>query len=258
MKNHYIPVNNNIDKAIAFAQSLDQKFIKNNKIAQTPIYLETIDVLKNLQGQGWLINGVCEERSRNRKISSHYVKLEHPDFTIRTNKNTTEGIANLYISNSCSGKKPMNLDFGIHRLVCSNGLVRRDSFIEFNFKHNRTSMERIPMALQNINKNINKSLKEFEKLKSKELTPQQIDELATNAALLRFERNTVDYHQLLRSYRIEDEGNNLWNVYNRIQENLTKPNLLIDNDGNQIQGISNVREDIRINQDLFELVELYA
>ena len=76
MKNSFIPVNNNIDKTIAFAPSLDQKFIKSNDIKQTPIYIPTIGVIENLQNQGWKINGVCEQRSKNRKISNHYVKLE--------------------------------------------------------------------------------------------------------------------------------------------------------------------------------------
>lgn len=257
MKNHFIPVNNNIDKAIAFAQSLDQNFIKNNKIKQSPVYIKTVDILENLQGQGWLINGVCESKNKNRKVANHFVRLEHPDFTIKS-KNKTEGVSNLYITNSCSGTKPLNLDFGVYRLVCSNGLVRRDSYTEFNFKHNETSLKRIPITLQNINKDIQKSLQEFEKLKQKELTEAQIDELALNASLLRFERNTIDYQQLLKAYRNEDEGNSLWNVYNRIQENLTKSDLLIDRKGNSVKGINNAKEDIKLNQNLFDLVELYA
>jgi hypothetical protein len=79
--------------------------------------------------------------------------------------------------------------------------------------------------------------------------------LASNAARLRFEDNTVDVTQLLRSHRAEDEGNDLWSIYNRIQENLTKSNLLVDRDGKLISGTSSVQNDIKINQDLFELVE---
>lgn len=255
MKNKFIPINNNINKAIAFAPSLDQKFIKNSDIKQTPTYIQTVDVVENLQNQGWKINGVCEQRSKNRKISNHYVKLEHPDFTMYHKNGKTEGLANIYISNSCNGKSPLNLDFGIHRLVCSNGLVRRDSFMEYNFKHNEQSLRRMSISLQDINKHAQRILTEFNKLKDKELTPQEMMKLASKASKLRFEDGDIDTTQLLKAYRSEDEGNNLWNVYNRIQENLIKSNLLVDKDGRLVSGVNNVREDIFVNTKLVELVE---
>jgi hypothetical protein len=255
MKNKFIPISNNIDKAIAFAPSLDQKFIKNNSIEQTPTYIQTVDVIENLQNQGWKINGVCEQRGHNRKISSHYIKLEHPDFTMYHNNGKTEGLANIYITNSCNGKSPLNLDFGMRRLVCSNGLIRRDSYMERSFKHNEQSLRRIPIALQDINKHAQRILTEFNKLKHKELTPQEMMTLASKAAKLRFDDDTIHATQLLQSYRSEDEGNTLWNVYNRIQENLIKSNLLVDKDGRLISGVSNVKEDMLINTKLVELVE---
>ena len=257
MKNRFIPVNNNIDKTIAFAPSLDQKFIESSSIKQTPVYIQTIDVVKNLQDQGWKINGVCEQRAKNRKISNHYVKLEHPDFTIN-HKGKTEGLANIYVSNSCTGKSPLNLDLGMYRLVCSNGLIRKDSYMERNFSHTERSLKRIPIALQDINKHAKLILTEFEKLKYKELTPQEMMARASNAAKLRFEDDTIDYTQLLTAHRNEDEGNDLWSVYNRIQENLTKSNLLVDRDGKLISGTYNVQNDIKINKDLYQLVEEFA
>ncbi len=49
---------------------------------------------------------------------------------------------------------------------------------------------------------------------------------------------------LLRVSRLEDEGNNLWAVYNRIQENLT-------------YDVRNPDMDIKLNQQLFALAESY-
>lgn len=255
MKNRFIPVNNDIDKTIAFAPSLDQKFIERNDIKQTPVYIQTIDIIENLQNQGWKIQGVCEQRASNRKISNHYVKLEHPDFNIKS-KGKTEALANILISNSCSGKQPLNLDLGAFRLVCSNGLISKTSLMEHKFKHNNVSMQRIPLALESINNKAQILLEEFNALKNKELTPKQIMSLATNAAKLRFEEDTLDVSQLLTVRRAEDEGNDLWSVYNRIQENLTKANMLVDREGRTIPGTYNVANDIRVNQELFSLVSV--
>ena len=82
--------------------------------------------------------------------------------------------------------------------------------------------------------------------------------LASNAAKLRFEDDTIDHTQLLKAYRSEDEGNDLWSVYNRIQENLTKSNLLVDRDGKLVSGVQSVSSDIKINKDLYQLVEEFA
>jgi hypothetical protein len=50
MKNKFIPVDNNINKAIAFANTLDSNNIVNvQKIKQKPFYIPTMDVVERLQ-----------------------------------------------------------------------------------------------------------------------------------------------------------------------------------------------------------------
>ena len=46
MQYKFIPVNNNLDKAIAFANTLDPNYIKNvQRIKQKEFYIPTIDVV---------------------------------------------------------------------------------------------------------------------------------------------------------------------------------------------------------------------
>jgi hypothetical protein len=87
MKYKFIPVDNNIDKAIAFANTLDVNNIVNvQKIKQKPFYIETMDAVKMLQDEGWLLKGVAEQRGKNRKIASNYAQMHHPDFNILDKK----------------------------------------------------------------------------------------------------------------------------------------------------------------------------
>ena len=70
MRYKFIPVENNINKAIAFANTLDQSNIKNvQNIKQKPFYIDTLDVIKQLQSEGWEIRGVAEQRLKNRKVN---------------------------------------------------------------------------------------------------------------------------------------------------------------------------------------------
>jgi hypothetical protein len=98
----------------------------------------------------------------------------------------------------------------------------------------------------------------FDSLKNKELTSKQIMQFAAEALDLRFKDKNINAEQLLNVHRPEDEGNSLWAVFNRIQENLTKPNMLVDMNGRLIGGTSSVKQDIKVNQDLFQLAEAYA
>jgi len=261
MKNSYIPVNNSIDKALAFAPTLSESYRKTNqRITTKPKYIETIDVVNDLMKQGWLIDGVCENRNKSSfKIDSHYIKMSHPDLTMKTNSGKTECIANAYVGNSCNGTRAMNIDFGMYRQVCSNGLIRFDGEEVGKLPHNNKGIERYPIIMNKINELAAESISQFASLKEKELTISQIQKLTRDAMKLRFVgRSDISPNQLLTVRRPEDEGDNLWNIYNRIQENLTQPGMIVDTSGKLISGITSVQQDMEVNKSLFSLVHAYA
>jgi len=261
MKNSYIPVNNNIDKALAFAPTLSESFRKTNqRITTKPKYIETIDTIENLMKKGWNIDGVCENRNKSSfKIDSHFVKMSHPDLTMKTTSGKEEGIANLYIGNSCNGTKAMNIDFGMYRQVCSNGLIRFDGEEIGSIPHNNKGIERYPIIMNKVNEYAADAMESFAQFKSKELTTFQIQKLTRDALKLRFVgRSDINPNQLLTVHRPEDKGDNLWSIYNRVQENLTQPGMLVDQQGNLISGISSVTQDMDVNKSLFSLVHAYA
>ena len=81
--------------------------------------------------------------------------------------------------------------------------------------------------------------------------------LAIKAAELRFDnkREARQYaEQLLTVVRDEDKGNDIYTVLNRIQENLTQPNRIINENGIWLDGVNDINSDAHINQELFELV----
>ncbi len=103
------------------------------------------------------------------------------------------------------------------------------------------------------------AMEEFAQFKAKELTISQIQKLTRDALRLRFVgRSDINPAQLDKSHRPEDEGNQLWNIYNRIQENLVKPGMLVDAQGNLLSGVTNVLQDMDVNKQLFSLVHAYA
>jgi hypothetical protein len=247
MKYKFINVDNNIDKAIAFANTLDVNNIKNvQRIKQKPFYIETLDAIKMLQDEGWQLKGVAEQRGKNRKIASHYAQLHHPDFSVLNDKGKTEALASITISNSCNGAQPLNMDLGAFRLVCSNGAVRFDRAAESSIKHTEVNYRELPQIIAKMNDKAIILAEEINSMKRKQLSVEDMKKFAFEAARLRFDDMTnVNIEDILRVNRIEDEGNDVWTVFNRIQESLT-------------HNVANFNQDILLNKQLFALADQYA
>ncbi len=247
MKYKFIPVDNYINKAIAFANTLDSNNIKNvQRIKQKPFYIDTLDVVQRLQNEGWQLKGVAEQKGKNRKVSSNYVQMHHPDFSILNNKGKTEALASITLSNSCNGVQPLNMDLGAFRLVCSNGAVRFDRAAESQIKHTEINYRELPQIIAKLNNKAIILAEEINEMKRKQLSIDDMKKFAFQAARLRFDDVTdADVEEILRVNRIEDEGNDVWTVFNRIQESLTA-------------NVSNFNQDILLNQRLFALADQYA
>ena len=260
MKNSFIPVNNNIDKMLAFAPSLSQSYRQSQLIKSVPNYIETADVVNDLQKEGWKISGVCENRNKKtNKISDNYVKLYHPDLTMKNNQGQTECLSNVYLTNSTTGNTALQVHHGLFRLVCSNGAVRGIKEEVGNIPHTEKGIRDYQFTISNINTIAKQSLSYFDSFKNRILTSKQISNLAIDALKLRFKKSqNVNSQQLLNVHREEDKGDDLWTVFNRIQENLTKSNMMVDANGRLLTGTTSVKQDIAVNQKLYNLVEAYA
>ena len=247
MKYKFIPVDNNINKAISFANTLDNNNIRNvQRIKQKEFYIPTLDVVTKLQNEGWQLSGVAEQRGKNRKIDSNYVQLQHPDFAIQNNKGKDEAFTSITLSNSCNGSSPLQMDLGTYRLVCSNGLIAFEGFEKNKIKHTEINYQDLDRFVTSMNGKVNNLLTEVNKMKHKGLSIEDIKKLAIEAASLRYDDlSLINIDDLFAVNRVEDESNDLWTVFNRIQENLT-------------HDITNMKEDIKLNQQLFALAESFA
>jgi len=248
MKYKFIPVDNDINKAIAFANSLDVNNIRNvQKIKTKEFYIPTLDVITKLQHEGWQLKGVDEQRGKNRKISSNYVQMQHPDFAIKNSKGKDEAYTSVTISNSCNGAKPLQMSLGMFRQVCTNGLVAFDQHAESeNIKHIEINYRNLDRFIASVTNKTGKLLTEVNEMKHRGLSIEDMRKLATEAARLRYnDLEDINIDDLLTVNRVEDESNDLWTVFNRIQENLT-------------HDVNNMNEDIRLNKQLFSLANQYA
>jgi hypothetical protein len=100
------------------------------------------------------------------------------------------------------------------------------------------------------------------KFKTKQLTQAQKEQFALEALGLRFdaEDKTFNVDEFLTPTRKEDQGDDLWSVYNVVQEKLVN-GMFQYGSGFKIRKarkIKNFQQDITLNADLYKLALQYA
>ena len=252
----YIPVYDNIDKAIAFAPSLDTNYLKKLNLNTNPNYVPTMELIEPLRKDNWKISHVAQIRDKKTdKVKSHFIKLFHPEMgsSLKIEKGGGDTIPNIIINNSSDGNKNLFADFGMTRMVCSNGAISRETQHVFSLQHKSDTRALIPFFLNNIQSNILKTYEGFQKLQELSLSSKKLDFITKKAVKLRNDFSNVDPHTLLTVRRQEDEGTSAYILFNRIQENLTKSNLVVDRFGKLITRELSVDADLIINKKLNEL-----
>jgi hypothetical protein len=162
-------------------------------------------------------------------------------------------------TNSHNGIKKMTINTGIYRLVCSNGLVVPTSINQsISIKHLEdltdsfndiiinSFYEKIPVIMNNINK-----------MKDRMLTSDEIDNFAYNALQIRFINAIgININDVVKPSRIEDYADDLWTVFNVVQEKLIRGGIKLPTNRHSRPN-NNFVNDNTINTKLWELAEQY-
>jgi hypothetical protein len=109
------------------------------------------------------------------------------------------------------------------------------------------------------------TIKTLNSLTEVQLTEEQKMDFAMKAIGIRFEKGNAEVlpQELLIPMREQDKGSDLWSVFNVVQEKLVrggfKYTLREGRRANRTaRRISNFTQDIRINEQLFDLAKSYA
>jgi hypothetical protein len=112
-------------------------------------------------------------------------------------------------------------------------------------------VEKLPLTVDSMNQ-----------FKSKQLSEDQKQQFALEALGLRFdtENKTFNVDEFLTPTRKEDSGNDLWSVFNLVQEKLV--NGMFDYSSasktRKARRIKNFQQDVALNTELYKLALQYA
>ena len=222
-----------------------------DKYIQTP----TIRVVEDLINLGWEVTKAEEVKARkNKGFQKHLLVFRHPEITIK-GANGDDSFPQILLTNSHDGKAAFNFRVGIFRMVCSNGLVISDAdFGVMSIRHMNYTFESLQSKVAEMIGKLPGLVQKINLFKSKELTEPQMIDFATKASQLRTKK-TVNIMDVLTPTRTEDVGNDLWLVFNRVQEKILGGSYT--SGGRKARSVKNFQQDIKINEQLFELAESY-
>jgi hypothetical protein len=186
----------------------------------------TGELVKKLNDAGFSLVNIRNRKARkNDGYQAHQLVFEHKDIKLAYDDLNREMRPQIYISNSYDGTTRFMIGGGFIRFVCENGLIAGDIFASMRQKHIGIDTDDVMNILDHLIYMFQGPMTQYVSfLKSTEISDVQRLELARRALELRFanEKRFVggEYDKLLTVRRPEDSENTLWNVLNRIQENL--------------------------------------
>ncbi|EBV1275774.1 DUF945 domain-containing protein, partial [Salmonella enterica subsp. enterica serovar Oranienburg] len=199
----------------------------------------------------------CQSRVRDpgrRDYTKHMLRLR------RAGQITGQQVPEIIILNSHGGESSFQLLPGVFRSVCTNSLVCRQSFGEIRVPHRGDIVGKVIEGAYEVLGVFDRVEEKREAMQSLLLPPPAQQALAKAALTYRFgeEHQPVTTAQVLTPRRREDYGQDLWTVWNTLQENLLKgglPGRTVQGKRTHTRAVNGIDGDIRLNRALWVMAE---
>lgn len=239
----------------------------------------TGDIILQLEeSDGITWTKVAEEKNspKYKGFGTHLIRCTHPDFSLGSNELDQELKPSFYIRNNYTGRFYFEMRVGLFRGACLNGLYFGNNFKAVRMKHIGLTKDQVRSEVAKLSKlfktDVARTIIEMKETKigmDKQLAFANLalmERIKSNPNFIR----AINPEDLLRCHRPEDKGNSIWEVYQRVQENIglnfrvapveiNYEYLAKDKDNNnivkqrKISKLTNIAEVEKLNSNLFDL-----
>jgi hypothetical protein len=234
---------------------------KHESRSERYTYIPTIDVLRGLRNEGFQPFMVCQTRVRaqdKREFTKHLIRMR-PASEI-----TGEDVNEVILLNSHDGSSGFQLLGGVYRFVCQNGMVAGETIGEVRVPHRGNIVQNVINGAFDVLDGFDLIREQKDGMKALTLGRDEQYAFARSALALRYDPTNAETpapiteSSLLAPRRFEDRRDDLWTVFQRVQENLTKGGL----HGRSRSGrsmstrpITGIDQNVKLNRALWMLAE---
>jgi len=229
-------------------------------------HIPTFKIIEDMELLGWGVVDVKQIKARkNAGYQKHLVVFRNNDIII-DGKDGDTVFPQILLTNSSDGKNAFTFRAGLFRLICENGLViSTQDFADLKIRHMGYDFEELQKTISAIVEKLPLTVESMNKFKQTQLEEEQILQFAKEALTVRFgedemKRITIDYNEFVKPIRKEDEGSDLWSVFNRVQEKVLEGDFEYGyaTKTRKARRIKNFNQDIALNSKLYELATNYC
>jgi hypothetical protein len=236
-----------------------------SNVSDKYVHVPTMDLVDDMAKLGWQVSDVKQVGSKKgmQAFKKHLVIFRNPEIVVKSDDGETV-YPQILLSNSHDGLSSFQFRAGLFRLVCTNGLViSTKDFGAMSIRHKGYSFEELKKTVFELVEKLPVTIETLNKFREVTLTEEQKVEFALSAIGIRFGENgaEVQVEELLKPIRKEDEGDELWQVFNVIQEKLSRGGFKYKASTGRnktARSIKNFNRDIELNEQLYELAESFA
>lgn len=222
-------------------------------------FVPTMDILENFQKEGWELSSARQVGASQYAI--HEVRLRNGDMP-----QVGDSMFETIIRNSHNGMTTFSVSAGLHRLVCSNGLTVPTSVSEkFNIRHTSFDLGEVRKLTDNFAKQLPIIRNSMSKMENKILNNDEKIGFVKSAAAIRWKNGemprTISIEDILNPLRNEDEGDDLWKVFNVVQEKFVRGGVGYHSGNGRsvsMRKINSISAVNKINTELWELADSYC
>ena len=241
----------------------------SEEVSDKYTHIPTEKVIDDMQLLGWGVVEAKEVKARTKHtkgFQKHLLVFRNDDIVINGADGDTV-YPQILLTNSHDGKNAFTFTAGLFRLICANGLVIADEkFEDVKMRHMGYTFEDLQIMIKDMVEKLPLTVESMNKMKDTNLEGEQILELAKSLLDIRVKGtgntfNDVAITNVLESQRKEDVGSGLWEVFNRVQENIINGNFYYNTkSGKQRQAriIKNFKQDLDLNRNMFAKALEYA
>ena len=222
-------------------------------------YIPTATVLQELRGEGFEPFMVTQTRVRNddrRDYTKHMIRLRHSSQINGREANE------IILLNSHDGTSSYQMRAGMFRFVCSNGLVCGDTVADVRVPHKGDVAGQVIEGAYQVLHGFDRALESRESMQAITLDEGEAEVFARAALSLKYDDPykpaPITESQILMPRRFDDRRPDLWSVFNRTQENLTKGGLngrSANGRCQQTRPVQGIDSDVRLNRALWLLAD---
>ena len=245
----------------------------NGGVSERYTLASTETLIDDMAKLGWGVTDCKQQRANKRSNvrSFHMVSFQNPDVYIENENGGIEAYPRVIITNSHDGFHSFKFMIGLYRLVCSNGLIiATEEFANVSIRHINYEFEELRKIVAQAIEATRKNVEVMNAMQETQLTDEQKREFAVKAVAIRKgikddeklpKLTDAEVEEILEPVRKEDEGNDLWSIYNVLQEKVIKGDFHFGTTkrgkNRKARPITGAAKDIEVNQRLFETANSY-